>query len=430
MQPQVKMIADGVRLCYVQTDKFKTSNIIVSAALPLGEDAGANALLIHLLKRSCKKYPDFTSLNGRLDELYGASIGAGIVKVGEAQVLRLSMTFIDDRFILDGDSISNECAGLLAGMLFEPNCKSGSFGSAAVESEKRLLKQRIEDEINDKRAFALNRCIELMCDEEKYGISRYGTVQDIDAITMKKIYEAWKNLLKTAVFQIDVVSSTPCEKIEKIFADKFKKVEREPAKIETQFLTKAKRFRRYDESFPVNQGKLVIGFRSGMANNNDNRSAVTVMNDIFGGGTYSKLFANVREKLSLAYYCRSRLIASKGLIYVESGIDLDKEKKVSAEIVCQLSDVRSGKFSPEVVEASKLAIKSRWTHSTPEEICDWYSVQILENELETPEKAIEGVLSVTAEDISEAAKKVVLDTIYMLSGNGEEKAKEAKFDEE
>lgn len=430
MMPQVKMLADGVRLCYVQTDRFKTSNITVSAALPLGEDAGTNALLIYLLKRSCKKYPDFTCLNGKLDELYGASLSAGVMKIGEAQVLRLSMSFIDDRFTLGGESISDECAGLLAGMLFEPNCKSGSFGSAAVESEKRLLKQRIEDEINDKRAFALQRCIELMCSEEAYGRGKYGTVEEIDAITMKKIYEAWKNLLKTAVFQIDVVSSAPCKKIEKVFADKFKKIEREPAVIETLFLTKAKRFHRHEESFPVNQGKLVMGFRSGMADEHDNRPAVTVMNDIFGGGTYSKLFANVREKLSLAYYCRSRLCPSKGLIFVESGIDLDKEKKVSAEILCQLSDVRNGKIKPEVLEASKLSIKSRWTHNTPEEICAWYSSQLLESELETPEKAIEGIQAVTVEEISEAAKKVVLDTIYMLSGTGEEKAEEAQNDED
>ena len=430
MKPQVKMLADGVRLCYVRTDRFKTSNIIVSAALPLGEDAGTNALLIYLLKRSCKKYPDFTCLNGRLDELYGAALGAGIIKVGEAQVLRLSMSFIDDRFALNGESVSDECARLLASMLFEPNCKSGSFGSAAVESEKRLLKQRIEDEINDKRAYALNRCIELMCADEAYGISKYGTVEDINAITMKKIYEAWKNLLKTAVFQIDVVSSTPCEKIEKIFADKFKKIEREPAQIQTVFLTKAKRFHRHEENFPVNQGKLVMGLRAGMTNEQDNRPAVIVMNDLFGGGTYSKLFANVREKLSLAYYCRSRLCPSKGLMFVECGIDLDKEKKVSAEILCQLSDVRNGKIKPEDIEASKLSIKSRWTFNTPEEICDWYSTQLLKSELETPEQAADAVAAVTVEEISAAAKKVVLDTIYMLSGTGEQEQQEEQTDED
>ena len=151
-----------------------------------------------------------------------------------------------------------------------------------------------------------------------------------------------------------------------------------------------------------------------MQNSRDNIAAITVMNDIFGMGTYSKLFMNVREKLSLAYYCWSKLIASKGLVLVEGGIDTDKEKKVSAEVLSQLSDLRNGKTDPEVLESSKRSLKERYTFTNPESICYWYAAQLLEEEIITPENMIEAVEAVTMEQVCAAAKKLSIDTIYML----------------
>ncbi len=423
--PLVRMIADGVRLVSEQTDRFKTGRISVSMALPMDDKMAANSLLIFLLKRSCREYPDFSLLNGKLDELYGASLSASVSKSGEAQVLTLSLTFLDDRFALTDESIAEQCAKLLASMIFSPNCKSSSFGAENLAAEKRLLIQRIEEELNDKRTYAFNRCISYMCANEAYGKDKYGTIEEIEKVKMADVYSAWKNLLSTAIFQITVVGSSSADEVADIFAKKFEKIERNPVKPETVFHRRGGHFNRFEEKFPVNQGKLVIGFRSGMSNSRDNLAAVTVMNDIFGMGTYSKLFMNVREKLSLAYYCWSRLIASKGLVLVEGGIDTDKEKKVSAEILAQLSDLRNGKTDPEVLDSSKRSLKERHTFTTPEGICAWYASQVLEDEILTTESLNEEIEKVTMEQVCEAAKKLSIDTIFMLSaesGEGEENA--------
>ena len=417
--PQVRMLADRVRLVSEQTSRFKTGNISVTAALPLNENAAANSLLIFLLKRSCKEYPDFSLLNGKLDELYGAAISASVAKSGDAQILTLSMTCLDDRFALTDESISEQCAQLLASMLFKPNCKNGSFGADNLTLEKRLLIQRIEEELNDKRAYAFNKCISYMCSEEAFGKDKYGTVEEIKNVKMADVYAAWKNMLSTAIFQITVTGSADADNIASVFEKHFKKIERNPVMPETQFVLRGGRFNRYEETFPVNQGKLVIGFRAGMSHSRDNIFAVTVMNDIFGSGTYSKLFMNVREKLSLAYYCWSKLVASKGLILVEGGIDTDKEKKVSAEILAQLSDLRNGKTDPDVLVSSKRSLKERYTLTTPEGICSWYSSQMLQEEILTPEDMISGVETVTMEQVCEAAKKLSIDTIYMLKAQEE-----------
>lgn len=416
--PQIKNIAEQVRFVSVETDSFKTGRISVSMALPMDEKMAANSLLIYLLKRSCKEYPDFSLLNGKLDELYGASLSAGVTKIGESQVLSLSLTCLDDRFALTDESIAEQCAELLAGMIFNPNCKSGSFGTDNLNAEKRLLIQRIEEELNDKRTYAFHKCIEYMCANEAYGKDKYGTIEEIKAVKMADVYSAWKNMLETAVFQITVVGSSS-DKIADIFTKKFSKIERTPVKPETVFIKRGRHFNRFEETYPVNQGKLVIGFRAGMENSRDNIHAIIVMNDIFGMGTYSKLFMNVREKLSLAYYCWSKLVSSKGIVLVEGGIDTDKEKKVSAEILSQLSDLRNGKTDPEVLESSKRSLRERYTLTTPESICAWYASQVLEEEIVTPEIRAEGVENVTMEQVCEAAKKLSIDTIFMLKAQEE-----------
>lgn len=420
--PQIKMLAERVRFVSAQTDRFKTSRITVSMALPMDEKMAANSLLIYLLKRSCKEYPDFSLLNGKLDELYGAVLSAGVSKVGEAQVLSLSLTCLDDRFALTSESIAEKCAGLLANLIFKPNCENESFGEENLAAEKRLLIQRIEEELNDKRLYAFNKCISCMCANEAYGKDKYATPQEIQNVKMADVYSAWKNLISTAVFQITVVGGDGSEKVAEIFTKCFEKISREPIKPETVFIQRARRFNHYDETYPVNQGKLVMGFRAGMQNSRDNIHAITVMNDIFGMGTYSNLFMNVREKLSLAYYCWSRLVSGKGLILVEAGIDTDKEKKVSAEILSQLSDLRNGKTDPDVLESSKRSLKERYAFTTPEDICAWYASQVLEEEIVTPESMVEGIETVTMEQVCAAAKKISIDSIFMLKAQPEEEA--------
>lgn len=417
--PNIRMLADKVRLVSEPADKFKTSCISVSMALPMDERMAANSLLVYLLKRSCKAYPELSLLNGRLDELYGAILGAGVAKNGEAQVLTLSITSLADKFALDDESIQLEAAQLLSDIIFKPNVKNGSFGAESLATEKRLLIQRIEEELNDKRTYAFNKCISHMCHNEAFGKDKYGTIEEIQSVKMADVYDAWKNMLSTAVFQITVVGAADEERVAEIFKKAFDKVDRNPATLETVFIQRSRRFNRFEEKFPVNQGKLVMGFRAGMSHRRDNIFAVTVMNDIFGMGTYSKLFMNIREKMSLAYYCWSRLVASKGIVLVESGIDTDKEKKVSAEVLSQLSNLRNGKTDPEVLESSKRALREKHTFTTPEGILGWYSSQVTSDEILTPEEVVNGIEQVTMEDVCAAAKKLSVDTVFMLSAQEE-----------
>jgi predicted Zn-dependent peptidase len=412
------MLADRVRLVSEQTSRFKTGRISVAAAMPLDEKAAANSLLIYLLKRSCKQYPDFIMLNGKLDELYGASVSAGVAKLGDSQVVTLSMNCIDDRFALTDESVAEQCAELLADMIFSPNCKNGSFGADNLAMEKRLLIQRIEEELNDKRTYAFNRCISYMCANEAYGKDKYGTVEEIESVKMADVYSAWKTLLSSAIFQITVVGSSNADDVADIFAKKFEKIERTPVKPETVFYRRGGHFNRYEEKFPVNQGKLVIGFRAGMTNSHDNLAAITVMNDIFGMGTYSKLFMNVREKLSLCYYASSLYHRQKGLITVSSGIEFHNYQKAFDEIMAQLAAVQNGSLEDWELEGARSTLLNAYTSMSDSQgkLENFYLGQAATDQHETPEELAQQVREVTPERIFRAMQTVKLDTVYFLQG--------------
>lgn len=414
-------IAEGIRFCSVKTDKFKTCRVNISLAMPLDKNASSRAILPFMFSRRCAKYPDYTSLNRVLDELYGAAVSAGVLKRGEAQVISFSMSAIDDRFALDGDKVALECTKLLADMIFDPLTEGESFPEDIIEQEKRLLVEAIENEQNDKRRYAMLRCEQLMFADEAYGVNRFGSVEDVKALTPDVVYAAWRDVLQKATVQITMVSSMDPQPIVDLVREKFSEIERHPVEIKTLFVSGLPKPEYISESMPLKQCKLVMGFRTGMRSEDDMMPAMKVAVDIFGGGTYSKLFSVVREKMSLCYYCSAALFNSKGIVMVQSGIEDTNEEKAKNEIINQLRLTAEGEFTDEDFSSSikSLTDSILGNSDTPEEITAWYASQILRNELKAPETYAKEIGSVDRAEVVRAAKTIMLDTIFMLKSSGE-----------
>lgn len=414
-------IAEGIRFCSVKTDKFKTCRVNISLAMPLDKNASSRAILPFMFSRRCAKYPDYTSLNRVLDELYGAAVSAGVLKRGEAQVISFSMSAIDDRFALDGDKVALECTKLLADMIFDPLTEGESFPEDIIEQEKRLLVEAIENEQNDKRRYAMLRCEQLMFADEAYGVNRFGSVEDVKALTPDVVYAAWRDVLQKATVQITMVSSMDPQPIVDLIREKFSEIERHPVEIKTLFVSGLPKPEYISESMPLKQGKLVMGFRTGMRSEDDMMPAMKVAVDIFGGGTYSKLFSVVREKMSLCYYCSAALFNSKGIVMVQSGIEDTNEEKAKNEIINQLRLTAEGEFTDEDFSSSikSLTDSILGNSDTPEEITAWYASQILRNELKAPETYAKEIGNVDRAEVVRAAKTIMLDTIFMLKSSGE-----------
>lgn len=419
-------IANGVRACFVKAEHFKTNIMSVHLVLPLESDMEANSLLCYMLRRRNAKYPSMTLLNKKLASLYGASLACGISKNGDSQDICFRIVSVSDRFALSGETISKDCTELLLDVLFEPKLENGNFSQEDIELEKRLLIEKIDGEFSEKRIYAKDRLIEEMFKGKRYGIGRFGKRDEIKNVTSERLVKAWKSYLENAVIQFDFVGEID-ESVVSLLKEKFSAIDRSRvAKIETEFEPVAKEMKKVDEKLAVKQGKLVMGFRAGTENEKDNFFTVRVMADMFGGGPYSKLFMNVREKMSLCYYCSARFSREKGIILVQSGIEDENEQKATDAILNELDNMKNGNFTAEDIENSKKGLTDAYLSvgDTPESIDAWIGARTLEEDIELPQDFAEGIKGVTAEDIRQAAEKVTLDTIYMLSGNGENEEEE------
>lgn len=411
----------GFRVCSYHTDRFKTGILSVNLVVPLAGNVAEKSLLPSLLCASCAEYPDLLSLNRKLAELYGAELTPSASKHGENLVLRITMTMIGDRFALDGESISVECARLLCKALFEPNVENGAFRPDEVAREKRIRLDRIEALKSSKRAYAQKQMLELMCADEAYSLSVLGEEEDISALTPEQLYASWQDLLKTAFVQLQVVGDLEVEPITALFREYFDRVEdRHVVRGETVVIPFAESVKRGEEEQDIAQSKLVMGFRCGMHEPFENYAAMRTFTDLFGGGTYSRLFMNVREKQSLCYYCAARLTAAKGILTVQSGVETENAERAEKEILKQLDEMKAGGVTAEDLEKSKRSMEDFFlsVFDTPEELDGWLFSQVTDDEFQTPEDLVADMKEVTVEQVIEMANNISLDTVFLLKGTG------------
>lgn len=414
-------IANGVKLLCINSNKFKTNCIKVDFYLPIGEYLAAQNVLTSLMGHTSAKYDTFTSFNAKVESLYGADFETGIATIGEKVRIRFSVEIPDDRFSLDGNSIAEESVDFLVDIIKNPHCENDEFDKTATEREVRFTLENIEAEKNDKRSYAVSRLRQLMCQGEPYGIDREKLEEDVKNLNGKKLYNAYADMLKSSTIVITACGGLSEEMLKAKFTEFVNSInERNPQKIETVFIKNAEKIRYFKDEMDVNQAKLVIGLRSGMENENDDYFAFRVMTDIFGGGPYSRLFLNVREKMSLCYYCGARLLREKGIIFIQSGIEEENYEKALSEIFNQIDVMKNGEFTDEDFESSIKALSDAFkgVEDSPVAVCTFYSSQVFDDEIVSGKEYAEKICAVTREQVTECAKRVSIDSVYLLAGEG------------
>ncbi len=419
MLEKIISLANGVEGLFIKNNRFNTTLISCNFFVPLKKETVASFGMLPFILTSCsKKYPDFSKLNYKLSKLYGARLDASTEKYGDFQLLKMTISVINDRFTLDGESLIKQATDLLLQLIFEPSVDSNAFLPQDIEREKRKAIEHIKSEYSEKRIYAKKRLIEEMYKNEPYGVSKCGTVEDVEKITGENLFCAWEKLLKTAFIRFQVVGAAVPTNLFEDISERFSSLERENVtNCKLSALTAAaSEVNNVTETSNVNQGKLCLGFSSEMYGNDDISLPVMVMCDIFGGGPYSKLFSNVREKQSLCYYCSASSIRQKGLITVESGIELKNAQKAKEEILNQLDAVKNGDFTEFELESSiKSLCDTLAAYNDNLSTTDlWYALKVNNDTLYSPQDIIEKIQKITREDILNAAKGVNLHTVYTL----------------
>ena len=420
---ELKKICKGTQFAFHRIAQSKSTALCVSLLAPLDEKTTARALLLQLLSRTTKQYPTTYLMNRRLASLYGATISPQVDKQGEMQVLSLVLQCPDDRFPLENEPICADAVNLLCDCLLLPDVTPDGFKEENVRREKELLRQQIESRSDDKRRYALDRMIEEMCKDEPYRRVPIGDKAEIDAITGKELFALWKDLMLHAHVLVSFVGSTQPQTLLETLKARLGAIEKQDLpELRTEFLTESYGSQTVREAQDVKQGKLVIGFRAGMTYEMDNYPAIRLMTAIFGGGTFSKLFMNVREKMSLCYYCSARLVRHKGLLIVESGIEPENAEKALDAIRHELDAVRAGDFTDETLLQAKRYLRDSFRSVTDSNYStlSWLRQFGASAVFQTPEELADAIDSVSREEVVLAANLVSEDTVYILDDSGKE----------
>lgn len=417
-------IGMGIHLTTISDPKFKHNLLSINFVLPLDRDrASDNAVVPHILRMGCRNFPDITSLNTRLQELYGANLDASVYKFGGYQVLELSIRGVDNRYALEKEDITAQCAQLLAQIVLDPKLDgNGLFYETDTALQRRFIQDAIEAEINEKRSYAISQCLQTMCQGEPVAVKTYGYPETAAAITPASATAAYRNMLKNAPIEIVFTGAGDAQAAGKILADAFAGLERTPFAYQPVRLGPAPAsVREKTEEMEIAQGKLVLGLRCQGLETPRQIGAARLFSALYGGTPFSKLFRNVREKLSLCYYCASRFDSATHLMLVDSGIEMANKNKAQDEILHQLECVKNGDFTDQEIAETKLLMRSSLitTTDSPSATEGWYMAQILRGQMVSPQEDADLLDTITREEIIQAANAARLDTIYFLKGKEE-----------
>ncbi len=423
---QSKALTGNINAHFFPTDKFKTVLVSVIIQQTLEKNLAARtALLPAVLERGTSRYPTFMDLKRELEMLYGTSLASDVLKKGERQLISFSLEVINDRFA-QGEQLLNKALSILGSVLSDPVRENGSFQKEYVVQEKEQLGKEIQNLVNDKVSYALERCIQEMCRAEPYGVYKYGDLESLEEVDPQGLYSYYRDVFASCPLDVFVVGDLDA-------GDVFRQLEETlafPRAAQAAYLPPLDKGpfpleqRHKVEELSVSQGKLTLGYRTQTTYGDDDYPAMLFYNGILGGFPHSKLFRNVREKASLAYYAFSRLDKFKGIQLIGSGIEVDHYQQALDIIQEQVDLIRQGKISAEEMENTRRGLinQLKVVADSPFRLANYFLDTLIGERPEGLEDFIRRLERVSSDEVVEAAQKVGLDTIYFLRslpGDGE-----------
>jgi len=409
----------GYKLHVIATEKYKTNTFVWRMKAPLTkEDVTKRALLPHVLQSSSAKHTSTAALRSYLDELYGATLYVDLAKKGEYHVMSVSLEIANEKFLSDPAPLLKKGFELLSEILTNPNASGNAFDQDTVEKEKRVLKSRIQSVFDDKMRYSNVRLLEEMCKDEPYALQVNGEASDVDAITPENLYEYYQKAFSEDEMDLYVIGDVKEEEVRQLAGQLLQFENRTPKKIQTEKSAARSNVNEVKEEQDVKQGKLNIGYRTNIVYGDPDYFALQVFNGVFGGFSHSKLFINVREKASLAYYAASRLESHKGLMLVMSGIDLKNYDQAVGIIHEQMDAMKKGDFTDQELEQTKAVIQNQImeTVDTARGLTEILYHNVVADTTISLDTWMNEMNKVTKEEITAVAEKIQLDTIYFLTG--------------
>ncbi|MCR5599584.1 MAG: insulinase family protein [Ruminococcus sp.] len=407
-------LSDNVGFTSIIDDKFKSCSLAVYFLTELSDKTAAvNNLATGVLTISNSRYKTYADMCEKLSELYGAVLCSVARKKGNAQILGLRASWLDNKYAIDGEDIGGEMRDLIRSCLFSPNVCGEAFDSDSFALAKKDLLDRIDGELNQKNVYAVSQAVKLAFRDEPASCAAYGSRDAASAASPEDAFRAYQEMLRTAQIEIYYVSPQKDDSLAEMFRENFAEIKRspKPVKISDHSPLKPEPLT-VTEEFDVNESKMVMFFKT----DSDDRYALKMLSVIYGELPFSKLFLNVREKLSLCYYCSCISMATKGAFMVESGVERSNIEKAKAEILAQLDEMKKGNITDNEINGALMALDNAVLQITdsPSGYISWFFDCFTDGRFITPQEHYKEFAAVTKERIIAAANSLKPDCVYLM----------------
>ncbi len=408
-----------IDLYVCRNPKFKTNLIQFVIVTPLNKDTvSKNALVPFMIYRGSKKYPTSKDFKIILDELYGAELTVSVWKRGENQIINFALKIVNEKYLPTDDPLLEKGFSLLRELILSPMLTEEFF-----DQERKFIIKEIKSLINDKYSYSLARCYQEMCPNEPYGLHKLGEIEDHQKLTHRQVVEQYNSLLLESKIVFFVIGDVNKERVYQDVNQNFTFEHKQDPEINNTIIkSDVDNIKEVEDGLNVQQGKLVMGFRTATTRSDELYYPLIVYNGILGAFPHSKLFQNVREKSSLAYYASSNIESTKGLLMITSGIEFANYTKAKDIIIEQVEKVKKGDITDDELEWTRKSIINQYLSSADniKGLSGHYLLGLINHKPESILESIEKLSKVTKGEIIKAGEKIKLDTVYFLNKRVEE----------
>lgn len=401
----------------INTDKFKKNVITVSFKEKVDKkNLTIRNLLATILLKATKNYPNERSMAIKSEDLYNIVYDSNNTIYGNYSIMNFEITFLDTKYT--EPDLMEKSIEFLTEILFNPKVDDKKFDEKIFLMAKEEIKLNIEIINEDSRKIASKMLFENMDKTSPFSYIADGYLEDLEKIDSKKLYEYYQNVLKTNLIDIFVIGNN-LDNIKDLITKSFKiNTIKKPST--NYYLTHdkfRKRVKTVIQKEDINQSILKIGFKFDNLTEFERKYVLNIYNYILSGGPDSKLFKNVREKNSLCYSINSNISKVFNTMVITAGIDAENYKKTVSLIKKELKNMEKGNFTIEEINAAKAIYNSSILamQDSPYNLIGVYKAKEYLN-LDPIEVRIEEIKKVDKESIMKIAKKIKMDTIFLLEG--------------
>ena len=403
----------------IKTDKFRTCHIeIIFSKNIIKDKLSETTMLCDFLGEVSKKYPTRRDVMIRLEELYKTSFYSLCSKVGKVINSTFVLDFVDPRFIKDKNYLENVIKFPFE-MIENPLVKNNEFSIEYFH----ILQDRLIRDLNsleeDSVKMVCRKSLEAMDKNSYSALFSTGTIEEIKKITPSSLYKAYQDFFKDNVCNIFVIGSLDMDKvvnlIKKYYHNRIICDTKLDFYVHNKLPLKEKLFSVKGNFIQANIS-MIFGFTSISKREKD--IIIHVLNYILGnGGLTSKLYKKVREENSLCYAINSMFLKYDNLLMVQSSLENKDIKKACNLIKKCIKDIAKGNFTKEDLENAKnnLIISLKMCGDNNVALINNYVFNILDDFPRIDDR-VKMYESVTKEEIVKLAKKIKINTTFILKG--------------